>query len=386
MSAEHARILALHAFYQVPGGEDVSHRSEVAYLRERGHQVLDITADNAALGTLGTVARARATVSNPESARRVSAAIAEFRPDVAYANNLFPGLSGSVVRACRDAGVPVVRVLRNYRFTCVSGNLYRDGNYCDDCVGNAGVAGVVHGCYRGSRPTSAIATVARRADLAANRDTQWIAVSRYVRDHAVRAGLPADRVAVRSNLALPAAIDQPLPAQIAADAGAPRVLYVGRDSREKGLPLLLDAFAALRARVPEARLWVAGAERDEATDGVTWLGQLPHSAVGALMARADVLAVPSVWPEPFGRVVIEALAVGTPVVAVGSGGLAELAGPAVHTVSRADAPLLAASLLEAIEAPRERARTTALERFAADFSPDVWYRRTVEALERARAG
>ena len=48
----------------------------------------------------------------------------------------------------------------------------------------------------------------------------------------------------------------------------------------------------------EATLEVAGAARDDAPDGVAFLGQVPHGEISALMTRAAVLVVPSVWPEP----------------------------------------------------------------------------------------
>lgn len=373
------RILTLHAFYQVLGGEDVSHRTEVQHLRDRGHDVHDLTVENGALASLSTARRLRVTVSNPHSASAVNEAIAAHRPDVAYVNNVFPGLSSSVVRACRDAGIPTVRVLRNYRFACVSGNLFRDGEFCDACVGGSGLAGIRHACYRGSHATSAVATLARRADRIASANVRWIAISEYVKTQAMRAGLPAHSIGVRPNLTLPAAGASPT----ATDA--PTVLYVGRDTVEKGLPLLLDAFARLREGLPAARLWVAGARRDDAPDGVTWLGQVPHGEVARLMASADVLAVPSVWPEPFGRVVIEALAAGTPVVAAASGGLAELAGPAVAMFVPPDAAALAAALRHTLEQDRTLTRALARERYAADFSPDVWYDRTMEAFAQARS-
>jgi len=377
------RILTLHAFYQVLGGEDVSHRTEVAHLRERGHDVEDLTVDNASLARLSTPARLRATVSNAAAGARVAEAIARFEPEVAYVNNLFPGWSGEAIAACTRAGVPVVRVLRNYRFACVSGNLFREGRFCDACVGHSGLPGIVHGCYRDSRATSAVATLARRADRAASDGIEWIAISEFVRAQAIRAGLPGERVSVRPNLTLPTA-DLPEPSPATASSPAATVLYVGRDSAEKGLPVAIDALRILRDGGSEATLEVAGAARDDAPDGVTFLGQVPHGEVSGLMARAAVLVVPSVWPEPFGRVVIEALAAGTPVVAAASGGLAELAGDGVDLVETGSAAALARGLERALAADRAAARVTARERYARDFAPEVWYSRTMEAVSRAR--
>lgn len=374
------RILALHAFYQVPGGEDQVHRTEVAHLRERGHEVLDVTVENAQLATLGTAGRLRATVSNPATAAMVAEHLREFRPDVAYVNNVFPGLSGSVIEACRAHGVPVVRVLHNYRFACVSANLFRDGKFCDSCVGNPGVAGIVHGCYRDSRAVSAVATLARRVDRKASAGAHVIAISRYVRDVAERAGMDAARITVRPNLTVPG------DASPADSDAAPRevVVFAGRDTPEKGLPDLLTAFALLRERRPGALLQIVGPEAPrELTPGIQWLGRLPHREVTALMAGAGAVAVPSVWPEPFGLVAVEALAAGTPVVAAASGGLAELEGDAVRLHTPGSPQSLADALDATLALPRADAAQSARARYATDFSPDTWYRLTIEAFAGA---
>ncbi|MDN4472038.1 glycosyltransferase [Demequina zhanjiangensis] len=427
------KILTMHAFYQVLGGEDISHRTETAYLRERGHDVHDLTVHNADLGDLSTPARIRATLSNPRTGEAARQAIARFQPDVAYCNNLFPGLSSSVIAACNDAHIPVVRVLRNYRITCAAGSLYRDGQHCDSCVGSSPLPGIIHGCYRGSRPTTAIATLARQRDLHRNRDTHWIAISQYVRDIAIRAGLDADHITVRPNLSQPPApsakTDGAGAGRDAAQAsgtgagaaqaggagagagaaqgsgtdavtarpggdhqpptptgGAPTILYVGRDTPEKGLPLLLDAFTTVRTHRPDAQLHIVGASRPhDTTPGVTWVGSVPHEQVAARMADATVLAVPSTWAEPFGRVVVEALAVGTPVVAAATGGLAELGGQSVDLFDPTSPAQLAERLLDALARPAAETAPLARARYDADFAPDRWYSITMDVLQRAAA-
>jgi glycosyltransferase involved in cell wall biosynthesis len=57
---------------------------------------------------------------------------------------------------------------------------------------------------------------------------------------------------------------------------------------------------------------------------VRFLGPQPHTAVLAAMRRCTALVAPSVWPEPFGLVALEAMAEGKPVIAARSGGLVDL--------------------------------------------------------------
>ncbi|MBE3034796.1 MAG: glycosyltransferase, partial [Actinobacteria bacterium] len=107
--------------------------------------------------------------------------------------------------------------------------------------------------------------------------------------------------------------------------GEPLVLTVGYLIERKGIRELVAAVGRLRrdgrrvhlAIVGEGRLRAAleaSAEAEGVADSVHFLGQLPQARVMALMARADIFALPS-WDEAFGLVYTEAMAQGTPVIA-----------------------------------------------------------------------
>src|SRR5699024_7868951 len=97
------------------------------------------------------------------------------------------------------------------------------------------------------------------------------------------------------------------------DPSRPAVIFVGRITRQKGLTYLLAAAAALP---PPAQLVQRA--------GVVWLAEmLPRQEVSALLAAATVFVCPSIY-EPLGIVNLEAMAVGTPVVASGTGGIPEV--------------------------------------------------------------
>ncbi len=137
------------------------------------------------------------------------------------------------------------------------------------------------------------------------------------------------------------------------------VLYFGRLDPEKGVEVLLDAWKLLAAPPDEARLLLVGSpvlHRDSAAyleqlqrrapPGCDWL-PMRRDVVGVLHA-ADVIVLPSVWDEPFGRVVIEAMATGRPVVASRVGGIPEILSGrfAEFLFERGDAPALAARLAQ----------------------------------------
>lgn len=169
----------------------------------------------------------------------------------------------------------------------------------------------------------------------ARRAHHVIAVSAFVAARVVSdAGLREERVSVVTN-----AVDPVLFSPSAEVTGSrDELLYVGRIAAEKGLDVLLDALRS----VPDARLAVIGpsrggtergsylrrCERQVASLGlgarVRFVGALANHALPARMHRARAIVVPSVWGEPCGVVVLEALACGVPVVASATGGIPEL--------------------------------------------------------------
>ena len=106
------------------------------------------------------------------------------------------------------------------------------------------------------------------------------------------------------------------------------MLYAGRISEEKGLGVLLDAWA--RARPAALELVVAGEGplrrelEDRAIAGVRFTGWLPLAGVRELMLTSRALVFPSVCFEVFPLTIVEAMSAGLPVLASDHGGSAEI--------------------------------------------------------------
>jgi glycosyltransferase involved in cell wall biosynthesis len=169
----------------------------------------------------------------------------------------------------------------------------------------------------------------------------------------------------------------------------PTVAYAGRLVPEKGVDLLLRAFATVVRDIPEAQLLLAGngperpalerlvAELDLAAH-VSMAGHLPRGEADRYLAPAWVQAIPSRWAEPFGLVAAEAMMRGTAVVASASGGLAEIVqdGLTGFLVAPGDVQALAGALLRLLrnrdlaEALGQAGRREALARFDEALSVD----------------
>lgn len=110
-----------------------------------------------------------------------------------------------------------------------------------------------------------------------------------------------------------------------------KFVYLGSLEKHKGVDILLDAFKELSADLPNVELHFAGLGKMEtdvlkATNSnpkIKYHGWLPESDVLNLLHNCNALVCPSVWEEPFGRVVLDAYKQGMPVIVARSGGLAE---------------------------------------------------------------
>lgn len=320
---ERQNIIVVHNRYQRPGGEDQVVGAEVALLRSFGHETQLFSLDNSAIAQMGLLRLTRATFWNDDVYGTLRALFRKHAPLVAHFHNTFPLVSPAAYYAARDEGVPVVQTLHNFRLVCPNGLLFRDGHACEECVGRA-VAwpGVAHGCYRGSRSTTAVtaAMVAwhRARGTWASAVDMYIALSQFSRGRFTEGGLPRDRIAVKPNFL----VRDPGVGDHAGGYG----LFVGRLSHEKGLGILLDAWAQLAMPYP---LRVVGSGPLEARmqgcgPGIEWLGQQPTERVMALMKDASFLVLPSECYENFPVTIVEAFATGLPVIASRTGSLAEI--------------------------------------------------------------
>jgi alpha-1,3-rhamnosyl/mannosyltransferase len=204
------------------------------------------------------------------------------------------------------------------------------------------------------------------------RSARWIiTISEATRRDVVeRLAFPAERVAVVYP-GMPSHFskaDEESQRAVRTELGvgdSPLVLFVGEIAERKNVKLLVEAFARVVPAVPDARLVLAGSpglgsqevaaaiDRLAISSAVRCLGHAPQSVVEALVAAADVLVLPSV-DEGFGFPALEAMSVGTAVVASDAGSLPEVVGGAGLLVPVNDVEALAETLTRVLERPELR--------------------------------
>jgi len=385
------RILVAHNRYQYSGGEDAVVRDEIGLLRRHGHSVELLDEDNDAIvGIRGKLIASASVFYSAHSRKRMKDAIHDFQPDIFHVHNWFPMLSPSIVMEADSAGVPIVHTLHNYRMLCANGLLYRNGSVCTDCIEKSfPVAGIEHGCYRGSRVGSGIVTAAyafHRLAHTWDHIDLFIAVSGFEKEVLVRGGVAAEKIVVKQNF-------------VGSDTWRKETstesfaLFVGRLSPEKGIKTLLAAWNSKKIPLPLKIIGdgpMINEVRSSAASNISveYLGaQLPE-AVYNEMARARLLVFPSEWFETFGRTMIEAFAQGTPVLAADLGGVREIVKEGktgfLFPPGNIDA-LIAGVFRFPIGGDYERMRLNCRSVFLSRFTSEVNYTMLIDIYARAIA-
>jgi glycosyltransferase involved in cell wall biosynthesis len=299
---------------------------------------------------------------NAAMARHVARVLDAERPQVLHTNNL-AGFSTSAWREAHRRGIPIVHTLHDYYLMCPPSAMYRKGANCEGT------------CARCSP------FAAHRCAASAQVDAAFGVSAHILQRHLESGFFGSARSGVVYNSA--SAVKAKVRARKERSDGVV-FGYLGRICPEKGVPWLLAAFTAT-AR-PQDRLIVAGTgmpryvermRRDFAHPSVSFAG---HVQPASFYEGVDVAVVPSLWHEPFGRTVIEAMAHGVPVIGSRRGGIPEAVEHGVTgvLVDPDDPDSLARALQRVIAEPEWASRMAtnaarALARFSEGASLDAYH-------------
>lgn len=320
------KILLIHNFYRSNniGGEDIVFRQEAAAIKAKlgQDQVFTYAISNDQLNP------ARLFFSIWFSwihFFRVYALVRKQRIQIVHAHNFFPILTPSIFLAAKLAGAKTVNTLHNYRFWCISGLLYRDQvGICELCVKRAlPMSGIRHRCYRNSALQSLLAQLASSFYRALSF-TAWIDVffvlSEFQKSKAIEFGISKGKIKIKPNAVF-------IPSSVPHEKRD--YIYVGRLEEAKGVDLLLQAWATLDSSFRLTLIGGQGSRLQElksiySQSNISFLGNLPHEQVLEKISASKFLLQTSILYETFGLTVIEAMSVGTPVIAFDLGTRAEM--------------------------------------------------------------
>jgi glycosyltransferase involved in cell wall biosynthesis len=337
------------------GGAERYWETVLPALAATGVRVRLFAREVAGQNVFGLAARAIAwadetAVPSADAAHDVAEALRELRPEAIVTASVF---DTGVLDAVRAAPARWLARIHDHRPFCPTGDRVYP-QFSAPCCAPMGracrAATVTRGCVRGPRPSSYREIAARETvrDRIASADCVLVS-SEHMRATCAANGIDLARVAITP----PPLPDAAFARSVQAPPAEPTLLFASRPTPRKGLGSLLRALSRLRP-TERPRLIVAGATAadDESSRAVAehygieieWRGHLGAHELRAAIDAASAVAVPSLWPEPFGLIGIEAQARGRPAVAYHVGGIPEWIGDAGIAVPRGDEAALASAI------------------------------------------
>ncbi len=309
----------------LPSGEKTVILSDEKYL-SKNHTV-NVEYIQNTNGILGKISGIIWSFSNY---KKVIGFIEKYKPDIIHFHTIVPYLSLSVLYAAKKKNIAVVQTLHNARWLCVEGGFYRDGHYCDECVGSCGFKGVVNGCGHGrfiSLILFLVNSFARTSGRLFKLVDKFICVSDFVLEQHVESGFPQDKLVVRNNT-----VDTDLLNTLYVNNVQNKrkgIVYAGRISIAKGSNVIQYLIPKINE---EFHIIGSGPQLEELKsfckvydyDHVRFWNKVSQEKTLEILSSAVCTIVPSQCGETFSLVAAESMAVGTPVVASNLGGLGGL--------------------------------------------------------------
>lgn len=325
------RVLLINDYGVPTGGAEIMTIALRDELRRRGHdaRLFSSSAAHPSVTQMadyvcrGTRSRWRTVLQtvNPWAAWRLRQVLAEFRPQVVHVILFLTQLSPAILPLLK--AWPTVYYAVWYRAICPTGTkLLPSGQ---TCTRPAGRVCWQEGCLT---PWDWVLRMIQTAMLRRWRSVfrHIVPCSKIVGQRLRMDGMPTQTPIWHGVVERPARPPQ---------AGPPMIAYAGRLVREKGVDVLIRAFASLATSHAGAGLMIIGDGPERAAleqlagelgvgRRTTFYGFLPQAEAERHLDQAWAQVVPSLWAEPFGLVAAEGLMRGTAVVASATGGLAEI--------------------------------------------------------------
>lgn len=341
------RILSINKYYAMIGGADREMFNLEKVLSNHGHEVAAFAveipenrdtqfradfpqgrdwsrAENESL--LGKAKAFVKIIYNKRAKNHLRRVIEKFEPDIAHVHNLHFDLSPSVLDALHEAGVPVVMSLHDSRLFCPNAYFFTKGEQCAKCLYHRYYHAAVNACIKGSYAGSLAVAVSHYINhwrgVWNKRVDRYISPTRVIRDLAIGAGIPSDRIDV---FTYPVSLDRK-PSWTAGNY----LLYCGNHVIPKGVDTLIDAIGLLPGPLPvkicgrgpeTARMKHAVEERG--LTNVEFLGFVSDDDLASLLVGCRAVVLPSLGFDNSNALVREANAAGKPVLGSDSGGIPE---------------------------------------------------------------
>ena len=340
------KVLLINKFLFPKGGDAISTLTTGHILETKGHETVfwgmnhpdnpaypyaDLFVSHADYeedsGLLSMAGKAMNVLYSFEAKKKMKTLLDRTKPDIVHLNNFAHQIGPSILDVIKEHRIPIVMTMRDYKMVCPTYSMLSNGQICQRCRGGKFYQCGINRCTKGSLFKSLVNVAEMYLHHSVlhiyNKIDLYISPSRFLKDKVEEMGLYGEV------LYLPNCVDmngfEPM-----YDWQEQSIVYVGRISHEKGIQTLIDAVKGFK----DIRLKIIGDGpikgeleekiRNEQITNVEFLGYRTGQALHDEIRNSMFPVIPSEWYENNPRTVIEAFALGKPVVGARIGGIPEL--------------------------------------------------------------
>jgi glycosyltransferase involved in cell wall biosynthesis len=269
---------------------------------------------------------AERTIYSREARQKIERLICDVKPDIAHVHGIAHEISPSILPAIKQAGIPIVQTLHDYKLLCPNTNFVAQGEVCEQCKGHRYYNVIRRRCKRDSFAASVLASIEmyvhKSLQIYEQNVNVFISPSQFLKNKISDFGIQNPVVYIPNFVEVDTLKPDFRPEEY--------FVYAGRLVAVKGVYTLLKAMRQVKI----AHLYIAGTgELDQVLriyalengiTNVTFLGQLSRNELVPLVQKAAFTVAPSQWYENNPMTVLESFACGTPVIGARIGGIPEL--------------------------------------------------------------
>ncbi|WP_416448243.1 glycosyltransferase family 4 protein [Leeuwenhoekiella sp. A2] len=316
------KILLIHSYYTLRGGEDAVFEQEAKLLaRKNDVEVLCFYNQSGIKGALQFLG----SIWNIQAAKKVAEKLEQFKPQVVHIHNWHFATGPLVFRTISKRRIPVVVTLHNYRMICPSATFLINGEIAINSLNAFPWYAIRNKAYRGSFFLTfwlAFTNWFHNKIRTWNKVDKYIVLTQFARNLYTKSKLNLDsnKFIIKSNFVEKIG-------ELEIENRLDHFLFIGRLSKEKGIVTLLEVF-----RNSKFKLRIAGdgplkdhvLKIEDEKSNITYLGSLSKIEIMKELKQCTALVFPSQWYEGMPMTIIEALSTGTPVIASDLGAMSSM--------------------------------------------------------------
>lgn len=312
------KVLMVHNFYQIGGGEHTVFENEVELLKNNGHEVITYTRDNKELNKsiFKKILLPFTTIWSFKTYRDIKKIIKTEHVDIVHCHNTFPLISPSVYYAAIKMKTPVIQTIHNFRLLCPNALFYRNGTICESCLNhNCFKEAVKNKCYRNSKIQTIVVTKMLKIHrkLGTYKKINYIFLTEFNKmkfnlllgeDYQYSFVKP-NFVEKKYNLTRPKELNNTF-------------VFMGRLDENKGIKFLVDSWKNIKDY--ELHIYGDGAYRDYVENAcnkysnIKYYGFKPQEEIFKDLVHSQALLMASRSYESFGMTIAESYSLGVPVI------------------------------------------------------------------------